>query len=323
MRRAIAVATSVPVRILVSVGLLALVASSIDWDAVSHGLANASWGLFAAATAIYFGGFLIATVRWDGLLQAAHVGVGFGAALRAYLIGMFANNLLPSGYGGDAVRAWVVAGSGKRLARSVTSVLVDRISALACLIALAWIAVVVKADEVPGDVVILLAIVTALAAIAGLAGLAVARRSGLGRFLPDAVRAYTGEVARVLRAYERNRPLLARVIGLGLVYQVTVLIAFWLIAEGLGLDLDPAILAIVVPPVLMASLLPISLAGFGVREGAFVVLLGEFGVSSADATLLSLLAVTSIAIASLPGGLAIAFQDVRAGAPRTVGMRGH
>jgi uncharacterized protein (TIRG00374 family) len=309
------------VRILVSVGLLALVALSIDWDTVAHGLANADWWLFALATVIYFCGFVIATVRWDSLLHAAHVGVGFLPSLRAYLIGMFANNLLPSGYGGDAVRAWVVAGTGKPLARSVTSVIVDRASALACLILLAWVGVAFKAGDVPGDVVILLAVATGLALLAGLAGLLIVRRSGLGRFLPDGVREYTGEVATVLRAYERDRGLLARVVVLGVVYQATVLVAFWLIAEALGLDLDPVILAIVVPPVLLAAVLPISVAGFGVREGAFVVLLGEFGISSADATLLSVLSVASVALASLPGGLAIAFQDVRLKTSHSASMR--
>ncbi len=149
-------------------------------------------------------------------------------------------------------------------------------------------------------------IATALVAVAGLVGLVIARRRGLGRFLPDGVRPWTGEVANVIRAYEHDRTLFTWVLVLGLAYQATVLSAFWLVAEALGLDLDPGILAVVVPPALLAALLPISLAGFGVREGAFVVLLGEFGVSSADATLLSLLAIAGIAIASAPGGLAIA-----------------
>jgi glycosyltransferase 2 family protein len=293
-RRIGAIVTSLPARILISVGLLAVVAASIDWDAVGHGLANASWGLFAAATATF-------------LLHVAEVGVPYRQALRAYLIGMFSNNLLPSGFGGDAVRAWVITGIGKPLARSLTSVIVDRVSALACLIALAWVAVLIKAGEVPGGIVLLLGLASALAAAGALAGLVIARRRGLGRFLPDAVRPYTSEVASVLRRYERDGGLILGVLILGIAYQAVVLLGFWMIAEGLGLDLDPAILAIVVPPVLLASLLPISLAGFGVREGAFVVLLAEFGISSADATLLSLLAVLSVTIASLPGGVAVAF----------------
>jgi uncharacterized protein (TIRG00374 family) len=307
-RRIGSIVTSLPVRILVSVALLAVVAASIDWEAVGDGLANASWGLFAAATATYFVGFLIAAVRWTELLHVAQVGVPYRRALRAYLIGMFSNNLLPSGFGGDAVRAWVITGIGKPLARSLTSVVVDRISALACLIALAWVAVLIKAGEVPDEIVLLLGMATALATIAGLAGLVVARRRGLGRFLPEAVRPYTSEVANVLRSYEHDNRLIALVVVLGLAYQLTVLLAFWIIAESLGLDLDPAVLAIVIPPVLLASLLPISLAGFGVREGAFIVLLAEFGISSADATLLSILGVVSITIASLPGGVAVAVR---------------
>ena len=306
LRRISAIATSLPVRVLVSAGLLAIVAASIDWDTVVEGLEEAKWGLFVAAVAIYFAGFVVASIRWHKLLAVGEIVTSQRETLRAYLIGMFANNLLPSGYGGDAVRAWVVAGTGKPLARSLTSVLVDRVSALLCLLLLAWIAAIVKAGEIPGGIVLLLGIATGLVAVAGLAGLVIARRRGLGRFLPDAVRPYTSEVANVIRAYEHDRGLIATVVALGLAYQAIVLTAFWLIAEALGLGLDPAILAVVVPPVLLAALLPISLAGFGVREGAFVVLLGEFGVSAADATLLSVLSVVAVTIASLPGGITIA-----------------
>ena len=308
MRRLASIATSLPVRILVSVGLLAAVAASIDWDGVGHALENASWGLIVVAVLCYFAAFVVASIRWHALLNVADVEVSYRDSLRAYLIGMFANNLLPSGYGGDAVRAWVVAGTGKPLARSLTSVIVDRASALACLLILAWVAALVKADKIPLGIIVLLGLATGMLCAGALVALVIARRRGLGRFLPDAVRPYTAEIANVIRAYEHDRRLLAEIVGIGLVYQGLVLTAFWLIAEALGLHLDPFVLAVVVPPVLMAALLPISLAGFGVREGAFVVLLGEFGVSAADATLLSLLAVACVAIASAPGGVAIALQ---------------
>jgi hypothetical protein len=67
----------------------------------------------------------------------------------------------------------------------------------------------------------------------------------------------------------------------------------------------------VLPLVLFATIIPISIAGFGVREGAFVALLGEAGVSSADAVLLSLATVASLAIASLPGGVLMIVRHER------------
>lgn len=262
--------------------------------------------LFALSISAFFAGFVVASFRWRSLLLAADIPASNREALRAYLIGMFSNNVLPTGYGGDAVRAWIVARSGKPLARSFVSVIVDRMSALICLLAIGWVAVAVVAAAIPAGIVLLLALATALCGMVVAAGLVIARRRGLGRFLPEPTRPWTNEMAKVIRRYERDRGLWVIVLALGLIYQSVVLVAFWLVAEALGLGVAPWLLAVAVPPVLLASLLPISVAGFGVREGAFVIVLAPFGVSAGDATLLSLLAVLSAAIASLPGGLAIA-----------------
>ena len=70
-------------------------------------------------------------------------------------------------------------------------------------------------------------------------------------------------------------------------------------------------IAVILPLVLVATLMPISIAGFGVREGAFVALLAETGVASADALLLSLATVAAVAIASLPGGVLMVMRDER------------
>ena len=47
---------------------------------------------------------------------------------------MFANNFLPTGFGGDAARALVIARAAPSTARAVASVVVDRFTALACLV---------------------------------------------------------------------------------------------------------------------------------------------------------------------------------------------
>lgn len=306
LRRAARFATSLPVRIAVSVGLLAIVAASIDWDTVAGALEDAGWGWFAAAAAVAFAATVVAGLRWNALLHRAGLATTAYGAVRAFFIGTFANNFLPSAYGGDAVRGWIVGRSGKPLVRSLTSVITDRISALVCLLLLAWIAAALKAGEVPGDVFALLLLASGLAVAGGLVAVVALRREGLGRFLPETIRPWAGEAKQVLRTYGRDRGLQLEVLVLGLAYQAMIIAAFWFLAIGLDLGLDPAELTLVVPPVVIIAALPISIAGFGVREGAFVVLLGEYGVSAADATLLSLLSVVAVAIASAPGGVAIA-----------------
>ena len=75
------------------------------------------------------------------------------------------------------------------------------------------------------------------------------------------------------------------------------------LCDAIDLDVSYSVLAVVLPPVLIVSALPISIAGYGVREASFVVLLGDVGIGSTDATLLSLIGGVAFALASIPGGL--------------------
>ncbi|HEX2129712.1 MAG TPA: lysylphosphatidylglycerol synthase transmembrane domain-containing protein [Solirubrobacterales bacterium] len=297
--------TSVPGRIAVTAALLALLAVSIDWSAVGDALSEAAWGWFVLAVALIGVSFVVASERWRMLLTVARVPSGPLATLRAYLAGAFANNLLPTGFGGDALRAWLVAGSNLPLARSLTSVVVDRATALGCGVALAWVGVAIDPDALDSDQLIPLLAVSA-AGVAALAATASAlRRGGLARRLPERLRPWLGQVAETLRAYLADRRLLALVVALGLAFQAVTVLATWALAETLGLDLSLALLAVVIPLVLIATALPISIGGFGVREGSYVALLAAAGVSTGDATLLSLLSAAAMALASLPGGLVV------------------
>jgi glycosyltransferase 2 family protein len=66
----------------------------------------------------------------------------------------------------------------------------------------------------------------------------------------------------------------------------------------LGLELSFALAAISAAVVVVATLIPVSVGGLGIREGGFVLLLGEAGIDAADATLVSLLSAAAVLIAS-------------------------
>jgi glycosyltransferase 2 family protein len=295
--------TSLPGRIAVTATLLGLLAVSIDWDSVGDALADASWGWFIAAVGLLFGSFIVASERWRLLLAVAEIPSGAVATMRAYIAGAFANNVLPTGFGGDALRALLVTGPGASLARSLTSVVVDRTTALGCGVGLAWVGILVDPNEIDSSQLIPLAAVSAAGLVGLLLTLAVLRHGGLARRLPERVRPALAQVGETLRAFAADRRLLGFVVVLGLLFQLMIVLSTWALAETLGLDLSPALLAVVIPLVLIATALPISIGGFGVREGSFVALLADAGVSSADATLLSLLSAAAMALASLPGGL--------------------
>ena len=308
-----AAALGLPGRVAVTAVLVALLVTLIDWDvAVGHVRDGEPLWLLAAVLALDVA-LLAGTWRWAQLLRSARVPAAGRTVLRGYFAGAFANNFLPTGFGGDAVRALVVARRGPELTRAATTVVVDRLTALGCLVALGWLVVPFAAASVPSSLLVGLLIVSA----AGIAGVALlwfmSSVRAVRALLPARLAPFAAEVWGPLRALAADPSLLVRVAVLGLVYQALLMLSVWCGAQAVNVDVPYALLAVTVPLVLILTLVPISLAGFGVREGGFVVLLGAGGVGPTEATLVSLMTVVTLALASLPG--AVFLLRGRAGSP--------
>ena len=105
--------------------------------------------------------------------------------------------------------------------------------------------------------------------------------------------------------------MLGRTFLIGLGFQGLVYLSAWLVSRSISLDLPAAVLGATLAPVLILAAAPVSIGGYGVREGSFVLLLGYTGVSATDATLFSLLQGASFALASLPGALVLLRREPR------------
>jgi glycosyltransferase 2 family protein len=315
LERARRALSSLPARAAITAALLAVVAVRVDWHAAAGKAGAIDPQAIVLATVLIAGMQAAGVVRWQLLLRGADIDSPPLRTLRAYWIGIFTNNVLPTGFGGDAARGFIVGRESGRMVPTLTSVAFDRLTGLAALIVLAW-ATLLLGHGVPSALVAALGTVSAAAAGgAVLAAGVVLGGPRLARFVPARLRDLAREARDTLLAYARDANLLALVALLGLCYQLGNVGAIAALASGLGLDLSFALVAVTVCLVLLASLLPISIAGFGVREGTFVVLLGKAGVSATDATVLSLLSVVPLVLVSLPGGLSLLRPGPRPSAP--------
>jgi uncharacterized protein (TIRG00374 family) len=248
--------------------------------------------------------FTVASFRWHLYLEACDVGRDWRRALRAYFVGTFTSNFLPSQVGGDLARGLVVGHRGTRV-RAFTTVAIDRATALACLIAIAWAFAAADPGDVPRSLLLTLAVVSALFAALVAALLGVVRlRSPIRQRLPERINPLVSEVLSALRASVQSQ-VLFKTLLLGLLLQALGVLAAWLIGRSIGLDVPVSALATTLPLVITLSFLPFSIGGLGVREGGFVVLLGQAGVSATEATVFSLLNGLAFALASLPGALVL------------------
>jgi hypothetical protein len=90
----------------------------------------------------------------------------------------------------------------------------------------------------------------------------------------------------------RSHPAAAfHVLAVGFAYQLVLVIAALMAAKAVGMSVavGPTALLAFFPAVLIAQVLPISIAGLGVREGAFVLFLTPLGVRTEQAIALGLL----------------------------------
>jgi hypothetical protein len=117
--------------------------------------------------------------------------------------------------------------------------------------------------------------------------------------LTDAV----GKLVRDLRSVLYSRTVSIAIMGLAGAVQVLVVLAVCLCANGMNIQLDFGAAFLVVPAIMLVSMIPISFAGWGVREGAMIFGLGLVGVDTPDALAISVAFGLLQIVIAVPGGV--------------------
>ena len=276
------------IQIAISTVLLALILRQVHWPEVWAALRRidliwlvVAWGLFLAGEAVR-------AARWQILLEALGVHRPWRELTAWYFVGSFFNVILPTGFGGDAVRAVELSQDTGRPGPVVNSVIVDRYLGLMVLLALGLAAGLLR----PGTASVGVFAATAALFCGGLLAAWLLRRTwwaGLahrGDLIGRGVRLLRlPALAEAVAPYDRRT--LARGLAASLVFNLLQIGWNVAIGWGLGLRLPLAAYFALVPLTAVALLLP-AFGGLGVRELSYVGLFGGAGVPQATALALSL-----------------------------------
>jgi uncharacterized protein (TIRG00374 family) len=308
LTRFVRLAESLPVRIVVTLGLLGVVATNIDWSQMGHRLSHGQPLYFVAAVALVVAALVTGACRWWWLLRKADLNVGAGSVGRIYSVATFSTTFLPTSMGGDVTRTFMVARRPPLLTRAVVTVIVDRVGGLAGLLGMAWLALAFRSASVPHGAEVFLLWVTAVALVGGLVILiAVFRGSRAARALvPSQLASHARESRALIREYAADPLTLLVLLSSSLLYQALISLQLVMLAHAIDVHLAFATAAVVLTLVTVVTLIPISIGGFGIREGSYVVLLAGASIVATDATLISVLSVAALFFASLPGAFMLA-----------------
>lgn len=262
---------------------------------IDRGLLLGAIGLSAALT-------VAVSLRWSAILDAVGSPQGLRTTLPLVFIGLFFSQLLPSGIGGDVARMWLARSKGLRLSVAVSSVMVDRLSGLLALLILVTAAVpelfhAAVDTSVTGATMLLL--------LAGYSGFAITLVLDRAPKALDRFKVVRGlrQLAVDARATLLRPTAALRVLGYSFVNQAGTVLVIFVLAKGLALPLSVTACLFVVPLANLFQTLPISIAGWGVRESFFVMGFGLFGVLPRDALALSVVFGFIGVMISLPGSV--------------------
>ena len=246
-------------------------------------------GLGLVATAI---GIVLSAFRWQAVLAALGLRARVRRLLNHYLAGLFVGNFLPSTIGGDVLRvARQSAENGDRPA-TFASVVLERLTGWLVLPLITLTAFVINPSLRRLGNATLLAFVLSVATLVLLCALLVAAahpRVGGRLAESEGWQRFLGAVHLGLDRFRRHPGAVVNVLLVGFAYQLAVVLSAYLAARALGIDVGPTAILAFMPAVAIAQVLPISLGGLGVREGAFVLFLHPLGVQRGEAIALGLL----------------------------------
>lgn len=310
------------VQALVSLSLIAALISAAQGGAVRDSLKLLRPETLALAAGLQVAAFILNSWRWQLLLRHLQIRESLIRLTDLYFIGSFCSLFLPSSAGGDAVRIYEVARRSGRTPQTIVATLQERILGLGASLFLGLVATLYYLPLLPTEMrlgVLLLELGGATAAVALLFP-APLLRLGRGLWQSPSVMKLTNR-PMVARLVERLRPLVevpslsvTQLVKLCAVALVSVLFGMWMcstLAAGLGMDTPFLAFCLVVPLVWVVRLLPVSLNGIGVGEGAFVYLLGLFSVPKGQALALALVLLGLQSSVALLGGLLLIVRMVR------------
>ncbi len=307
------------IRVVISVALIGYLLATANLGELFAMLR--SWHAMYFVIAVLIGVLrnVVFAVRWKVTLGVSGIQVPFPTLIKFYFVGTFFNLFLPTALGGDVVRGYDLAVySGKRMG-AATSVLVERIVGFFALAFIALLALLLGSsvgsrviEDTTVTTVILVACLSyfALAMVVfnarimkGLAGmLQFIKLWGIGERL--------GRLVDSLHAFTAHKVVLWQCFVLSLVCQVLGILAAYALAWAINLKLAPAYFFMVLPMIWIITMVPISISGLGVREGAFVFFFTKVGVSDSAALLLSFLNFSQLIVLGLMGGMVYLLSQV-------------
>lgn len=246
--------------------------------------------------------------KWQVILQAMNIHVSAAKCFWLYVVGYFFNTVLPTNVGGDVVRAYAVGKSTGKRAEAFSSVFVERFTGLSVLLLTAIVAFFLAIRQLWNlwlNIALILSVFGYAAILAVV--LSPGLLNGLQRIIP--LKPVKKILEKLLKFQTATLSLRAHpgafafaMINSVFFYFLAILNVY-ISALAFHADLSFAGAVIITPIIMVISMLPISIGGIGLAEGAYYFTFERFGIIGAVGLSVALLMRAKALLAGAAGGI--------------------
>ena len=286
------------IKLIITIAIFYFLFRNIDFVQFSKLIFNSHGGWIAVALLMQLTSTYLAAYRWFKISQLLVFKEKLSFYVQSYFKGTFFNQVLPSSIGGDAVRIIDLTREGYDKKDALYGVFVDRVVGLVGLLVLNLAATLIFFGTFERDFSLLIILIT----VGGISGFSLLFHLHRLTFLENikGLNLFV-KLANRLNSLYASRMLLVKHISISVIVHLFSVLTMYGLSLALGLDLSFQTLLIAVPPVFLLTIVPISLAGWGVREGAMIGIFMLVGADQTKVLAMSILYGLLLILSALPG----------------------
>lgn len=295
----------------ISILLLYVSLRSVNLAVLGERLSRLHAGWIAASLAILAAQVFLLAGRWQLIAQGCGLASRYATMLRISFIATFFNQVLPSTVGGDAARIYMLARDSGGWAGAAYSVLIDRVAGIFTLTLIVFLCLPWTLALVQDPFARIVLILIGCGAIAGAFVFLTIGHIRWKQLMHWAPTRHLVEVSRAAWRICGSWQKLTVILAISFAVHLMTVLAAWCMVQSVSASVSPILLLFMVPPVILIATVPISIAGWGVREGSMIVAFAYAGLPQSDGLVVSvLIGATFFAIGTI-GGLLWVTGDMR------------
>lgn len=256
------------IKVVVSLVLIMVVLKLSNPKEIISSIENANFSLLFIAFLLVLFSTIIASYRWFIVMKTLKYRGEFKFYLKSYFLGIFFNQLLPSSIGGDAYRVINVSSLGYRKIDVLSGVIIDRMLGLVGIFILNIIFNNILYDLLPLPLYYGINVICGIGILGFIFFTFLHKINFISKFrFMNIFISWSKDLWKVLNSPKRAIYQLS----LTLFIHFLTFLGVYFISKSIGLSIGLLIFMVIMPPVILFTMVPISIAGWGVREGAMLL----------------------------------------------------